>query len=246
MNKLKNSRKGTHYRNALRKNRDNPKELWKKVKEFIPDSPKSTINDLTCEDGTTVNDSKSIANKFNDFFVNIGFKLASKFTPSCTSRINVKSPASSFHFKPFTLNKVNKILNSLSISKASGLDGISVRLLKEGSPALADKLLHIFNLSISTGSVPKVWKIKRVSPIFKSGNKDEAGNYRPVSVASIITHEIFEKLVYEQMMTFILQNKILHSTNLGSEVVFQLRQPPLTLKSILLVASRKISLFVPY
>jgi hypothetical protein len=205
-------------------------ELWKKVKKFIPDSPKSTINDLTCEDGTTVNDSKSIANKFNDFFVNIGFKLASKFTPSCTSRINVKSPASSFHFKPFTLNKVNKILNSLSISKASGLDGISVRLLKEGSPALADKLLHIFNLSISTGSVPKVWKIKRVSPIFKSGNKDEAGNYRPVSVASIITHEIFEKLVYEQMMTFILGNKILHSNQSGFRSGFSTSSAALDVK----------------
>lgn len=54
---------------------------------------------------------------------------------------------------------------------SSGTDGISVCLLKEGVIALTDKLLFIFNLSISTGVVPNCWKTKRVSPIYKTGNK---------------------------------------------------------------------------
>jgi len=50
---------------------------------------------------------------------------------------------------------------------------------------LTEKLLFIFNLSISTGTVPKAWKIKRVSPIYKIGDKDEPG-YGPVSVALLL------------------------------------------------------------
>jgi len=67
---------------------------------------------------------------------------------------------------------------------------------------LTDKLLFIFNLSTSTGIVPKAWKIKRISPIYTAGDKDEPGNYRPVSVTST-PMKTFEK-------TFILNNDILH------------------------------------
>ena len=212
--RLKNELKGTYYRNALRENKNKPKELWKKVKEFIPDGSTSSITDLTCEDGTVVSDKKSIANQFNTFFVNIGANLASKFHQQGTSHISIKPVKDSFHFQPFSLKNANKILNSLSTKKSTGLDGVSVRLLKEGSSVLADKLLFIFNLSISSGSIPKLWKVKRVSPIFKSGNKDEAGNYRPVSVAST-PMKILEKLVYDQFMAFILHNNILHNNQSG-------------------------------
>lgn len=62
--------------------------------------------------------------------------------------------------------------------------------------------------------MPRLWKIKRVTPLFKNGNRDEAGNYRPVSVVST-TMKIFEKLVYNQFIAFILENNILHNNQSG-------------------------------
>ena len=108
-------------------------------------------------------------------------KLKSKFPASDTSKIYVKSENKTFNFKLFTAIQVKKVLDSLNSKKSSGIDGINVRLLKEGSTVLVNKLLRIFNISISTGCVPRPWKIKRVSHIFKSGPREDSGNYQPVS-----------------------------------------------------------------
>ena len=41
----------------------------------------------------------------------------------------------------------------------------------------------IFTKSLDEDIVPKEWKLPNVSAIFKNGPKDNAGNYRPVSLS---------------------------------------------------------------
>ena len=45
-------------------------------------------------------------------------------------------------------------------------------------------------------------------PVFKEGNKNDCGNYRPVSLISVVA-KLFEGLVYNQLRTFISDNNIL-------------------------------------
>ena len=52
-------------------------------------------------------------------------------------------------------------------NKASGLDKISARLVKEASPIVTRSLTFIINLSITTGIFPKAWKRARLTQIFK-------------------------------------------------------------------------------
>ena len=214
VNKLKNNLKRTYYNRTLRESKNNPRELWKKIRELIPDQASTKITELNDEVGSIINENKGIANHLNSFFVNIGAELASKFPKNNTSQIRLESPKKMFRFKPFTVEQIAKILKSLDTKKSSGTDRISVRILKEGSSVLIDKLLFIYNLSITTSTVPRLWKIKQVSPIYKSGERNVAGNYRPISVMST-TMKIFEKLVYGQFMEFILENKILHNNQSG-------------------------------
>ena len=229
VNRLKTRLRNSYYRNEVNNSRDDPKKLWKKIKELIPDKTSSAIPDMTLENGNVISDSKDIANQFNDFFVNVGANLAAEFPKSDTSKINVSGPLNSFQFTPFSKSDVRKILNSLDCSKASGSDGISARLLKEASCVLSEKLCFIFNLSLTTGKVPTAWKIKRVSPIFKAGRRDIPGNYRPVSVAST-SMKIFEKLVYNQMMSFISKNNILHTNQSGFRTSFSTSSASLIVK----------------
>ena len=44
----------------------------------------------------------------------------------------------------------------------------------------------IFNKSLKEGVVPNSWKEAEVVPIFKKGKRDDPGNYRPVSLTSIM------------------------------------------------------------
>ena len=95
-NKLKNSLKQTFYHDSFQESKDNPKELWKKVKQLIPDPSTSNISEIYDETNSVISNKKGIANRINKFFVNIGSKLASKFPASDTSKIYVKSANKTF------------------------------------------------------------------------------------------------------------------------------------------------------
>lgn len=60
---------------------------------------------------------------------------------------------------------------------------------------IADCVTHVINLSIETGAVPSEWKQAKIVPLFKSGNKDELDNYRPISILPILS-KILEKAVF--------------------------------------------------
>ena len=65
------------------------------------------------------------------------------------------------------------MLSKLSKSKATGLDKISARLLRECSDIISNSLCLIFNHSISTGIFPDEWKCAKVLPLFKQGCRSE-------------------------------------------------------------------------
>ena len=58
--------------------------------------------------------------------------------------------------------------------------------MKETSVEIAGALADIFKMSVSTGEVPDDWRIAHVVPLFKKGSKSNAGNYRPVSLTSVV------------------------------------------------------------
>ena len=55
---------------------------------------------------------------------------------------------------------------------------------------------------------PDDFKIARVTPIFKNGETDNLGNYRPISILGSIAR-VFEKLLYKQLYDFLIENKVL-------------------------------------
>ena len=88
--------------------------------------------------------------------------------------------------------------------------GIFVRakFLKESSKVIAPILPEMFNLSSTLGIFLDVWKHVRVSPIYKSGDKEDCSNYRPISVVSVVS-KLFEKLVYTEINNYLNKNYIL-------------------------------------
>ena len=64
-----------------------------------------------------------------------------------------------------TPEEVRDTLQSLPIGKAAGPDLINNRILKELAQPLALPLSDLFNMSLSSGSVPNIWEEANVSPI---------------------------------------------------------------------------------
>ena len=51
---------------------------------------------------------------------------------------------------------------------------------------IAHILTKFYNVSVETETVISDWKLSKVTPIYKgNGSKDEAGNYRPISLSSV-------------------------------------------------------------
>ena len=71
-------------------------------------------------------------------------------------------------------------------------------------------LKHVFNLSIETGVFPDTLKIARVSPVYKTSDRSELANYRPISVLPC-SSKILERVMYNRLFSYEHQEKILYS-----------------------------------
>lgn len=53
-------------------------------------------------------------------------------------------------------------------------------------------------MSLREGVFPTLWKMAKVTPIYKSGDKKDVTNYRPISILNIFA-KTFESLVYKHI-----------------------------------------------
>ena len=79
---------------------------------------------------------------------------------------------------------------------------------------LSKPLKWIFQLSLKKGIVPNKLKIAKVTPIFKSGEKDLLKNYRPISVLPCFS-KILERIVYNRLYKHLTQNNVLYEKQFG-------------------------------
>jgi len=99
-------------------------------------------------------------------------------------------------------------------NKSPGVDNIGPKILKEISSEIVPALTYIFNLSFSAGLVPESLKLAKVIPVFKKGDQTEPGNYRPISLLTIID-KILEKLMCTRLCEFLQKYKILYEFQFG-------------------------------
>ena len=75
-------------------------------------------------------------------------------------------------------------------------------------------MVHICNLSFTTGVFPYELKIANVVPIFKSGDERVFSNYRPVSVLPVFS-KLLERLMYNRLLQYINDNNLLYNLQFG-------------------------------
>ena len=109
---------------------------------------------------------------------------------------------------------IKEISKQIQPKTSAGHDGISSKLLKDITPIISDTICHIFNLSFKTGYVPSEFKLAKVIPIFKSDDKHEFNNYRPISLLSSLS-KLIEKIVAKQLNSYLYKYKILYENQFG-------------------------------
>lgn len=156
------------------------------------------------------------ANDLNLHFTSIAHKLTSKYkcVNQTPTHVNPFSEDTLKNFPKFSPSDIVAYLNSVPNTKANGLDGISVRMLKQTIPYIISILTDMFNRILVDGVFPKIWKTAIVTPIFKGGDKNDPSNYRPISVLPILS-KLFEKHINIHLLSHLNNIKFLHKYQNG-------------------------------
>ena len=115
-----------------------------------------------------ITDKKEIAETLNNFFINIGPKLANELDPvgkpDFKSYLNINKLNTVFKFTPIEEEETEAIIKNLKPKHSSGNDSISLILLKTSINSIARPLTGIINQSFKTGRFPSKPKVAKIIP----------------------------------------------------------------------------------
>ena len=201
--------KKQYYINKISACQGNMKESWKAINELLNKRSKSCNIDCLKESGAEIVHKKDISNAMNSFFCSVGKNLADKIDPAPNPLLEgdyeVNKRKARFSFRTIEVQEIRDAFATVKTAKSFGTDKISSYFLKLAQPFIENSLAFLLNTSIETSRFPDSWKVARVTPIFKEGDKAEKSNYRPISVLPVISR-LFEKLVTNQLYPYMNDN----------------------------------------
>ena len=220
--------KQNYYRNLDPKNLHDNRKFWKTVKPPFSGTIKNSSSVTLLENNAIISNDKSVAEIFNDYFVNITSSLGiedieetgknsastqdiddpveiaiTKYS-SHSSINNIKEnfhPTQKFEFRPCSAEEVMTQIERLDQKKACPMESIPAKVLKENLDLLLPHLWNTSNSSTIENYFPNELKSGDISSLFKKGDAFNKKNYRPITVLSSV-FKIFERLMYEQVMPF--------------------------------------------
>ena len=156
---------------------------------------------------------KDVVNIFNIHFSTIGRNLGRIFSQSTKITLPLLTVPTKFKLQQVTLEFVRGQLLSLKPNKAIGLDKINARLLKDATDAITPVLAKII-MSIDQRVFPDNGKSAKVTALFKTGDRADCNNYRPISVLPTVS-KILEWAIHFQLYDFLKENNLLYLKQFG-------------------------------
>lgn len=166
--------------------KSNTKELWNSIRRMTNMTPKRKAL-FACNESVK-------ANELNDFYMRFetdNFKKCEEILGEVNCNMAEKR-------RLIHQGDVTKVFKSLCSSKAMGPDGITCFLLKTFAEELTPAWHRLFQLSVDTHTVPKLWKKSVIIPILKKPCRQDNNDYRPVALTSNVMKS-FEKIIIKEL-----------------------------------------------
>ena len=192
------------------------KETWKLVNSIISKRPLSTETTHIIVEDIKITDKVDIANHYNNYFTDLGTTLASTIPPAHKSFQDYLTGNILNSFSLYLTDSIEviNVVSDLKNNSSEGYDGISVKVLKQTISPVAHVIAQLINLSFTSGIFPDALKIAKICPIFKSGNRYDIGNYRPISILPCIS-KIYEKMIFSRLTKYLDKNNLLSDNQYG-------------------------------
>lgn len=184
-------------------NSDNKmKTLWKTVATIKNNSSKEIPENPT-----------EMAQKFNLHFATAAEEKISH-QKNIPFQHDLERNDNKFNFHPITKEETLKLIGRLKNKNSSGIDDIPMKTVKFCMEEIATPLTYLINNSMKYGVFPELLKQALIKPIYKKGEEDKPESYRPISILPTFS-KILELAICEQLVTFLMQEKILKSSQHG-------------------------------
>ena len=217
LNSLIRKSKKLYYKDYFNKHYKSSKKVWSGINDIINSRRKSSSTEIYVNDnGEIIIDQKIVANKFNDFFINVADKLVQKLGKGNTEfQDYLKNPnESSLFLSEIDPGEIALLILKLETKKSSDIYGLSPKLLIFAAPFITQILAKIFNKSFEEGTFPDKLKSTIVFPIHKADSKMITSNYRPISILPIIS-KILEQIMYKRLTDFTSKFNIISDHQFG-------------------------------
>lgn len=180
--------------------KSDPTKFW----SYLSDN-KKPVTSISVK-GRTVTNRSDIANHFNSYFQSV-FANSAICVPE------------TFLFEPCEANFISysglvSMLLNLKAKKCCGPDDLPNVFLRRYAECVAKFLVVIFQASLLTATLPRDWRIARVIPIFKKGDRLIPDNYRPISLTSTCC-KLIEHIIANRILEFLERHSILTSFQHG-------------------------------
>jgi hypothetical protein len=222
LSKVINEAKKMYYKETIIKSKNKPKTIWNIINKETGNSEKDNNIELLKIKNHTIYNRDRIANELNTYFSNIVDSSDVKEINDDKEDVHplqilskyFKQPIKAMNWPYISSKEINKIIDSLKTKTTSGYDEITTNIIKISKPFIISPLVNICNKMFDQGSYPARLKFSLIRPIYKSGDRSAASNYRPISLLPVFS-KIFEKAMYDRLLDHFSKNEILNEYQYG-------------------------------
>ena len=217
--------KRLHYYKLFLRNIRNSRKTWLNINSMLGKRSLMQMEYLLV--GENIVTKAEMLNYANNYFVSIADNLTRAFQHN-TPYAHITAPnPNSCHFLPTDEHEVLNVLNTLK-NTSNGVHEVGVACIKNNSHIFAVHITLLYNHSIKKVTFPKLLKVARVVPGYKSGPKNIIDNYRPISNLPVFS-KVFEKLTLRRYLSFVDHCSLLSDSQFGFRKGRNITQAAVTL-----------------
>lgn len=194
-----------------------PRKLWSSINELMYN--RVAVRQPTCttinHNNILVSEPQDVCDVFNNYFIQTSHDLYSPDEINERYLNSLHIPANTIvRLQNATEEDVARAIDSLKSGAATGIDGISAKMLKRYKGRLVTPITNCINKSIQEGVYPESLKCASIAPILKSGDPLLCANYRPISVLCSL-NMVYEEILRKWINDLFAANNTIHPHQYG-------------------------------
>ena len=211
-----------YYRDKIARYGQDKSKTWKFINEISKRkrNSKTSIKSIIDANGNQLESASGIANCLNKHFSSIGKTMASQFDSDSTDPmeyITEETNRTLSYLLNTNVAEIRKLISELNQKKSCGFDHISNKVLKASCDIISPFLVTLFNKCMTSGVFPDCYKVAKVTPLFKGGDRQDINSQRPISLLPSLG-KLLEKIISTRILDHF------NELNLFSEHQFGFRE----------------------